>query len=52
MGAENKLEETARDVTRGDAPETPMFVIGGVTLVIAAVAAVVIAIALLLWLYA
>jgi hypothetical protein len=52
MGVQDKLERTSRDVARGDAPETPIFVLGGVTLVIAAVAAVVIAVALLLWLYA
>lgn len=52
MGMQDKIEQTERDVTRGDAPETPAFVIGGVTLVIATVAAVVIAVALLVWLYA
>ena len=52
MAVDNKIEEAERDVARGDAPETPMFVLGRVTLVIAAVAAVVIAVAVLVWLYA
>jgi hypothetical protein len=52
MGVEDKVEETERSVARGDSPETPLFVLGGVTFVIACVAAVVIAIALLVWIYA
>jgi hypothetical protein len=51
MSVQNEMEAMERDVARGDAPETPMFVLGGVTLVIAAVTAVVIAVAVLLSLY-
>lgn len=47
MSTHDKAEETEREIARGEAPETPLFVIGGVALVIATVVALVIAIALL-----
>ena len=47
MSTRESLEDTERDVARGDAPDTPLFVIAGVAVVIATVAALGIAIALL-----
>ena len=52
MSLREKLDETERRVARGDMPDTSLLVLGGVTLVLVAVGMVVIAVALLLWIYA
>ncbi len=46
------IERTVQEVARGRSERTPWFVLGGVTLVVAIVAGVVIAIAVLVWVLA
>lgn len=46
------LEREAREAARGESEKTPLLVIGGVGGTIAIVAGVLIAIALLIWLFA
>jgi hypothetical protein len=48
----NGLAETEREVARGRSARTPVLALGAVTLVIAAVFAIVVAAALLAWLLA
>jgi hypothetical protein len=47
---QNRAAEEGREVTRGRAWHTPFMALGGVAAVVWAVAAIVIAIALILWL--
>ena len=47
---EDRATDEAREVTRGRAWHTPFMAVGGVAAVVWAVAAIVIAVALILWL--
>jgi hypothetical protein len=49
---QRRLEQTEREVARGQSERTPWLVLSWVTLLIAGVAAVVIAATLLIWIYA
>jgi hypothetical protein len=49
---ERTIEDTQREIARGESERTPWFVLGGVTLLIAIVAGTLIAVAVLVWVFA